>query len=263
MILFETHPPHPNFKDYIRCYWTLDRTGKGPVDEVHHAVPGGGLEIVFNISDPVECTVDDAEPIIFGGDFIIGSLARRVRIHPTGSMSLFAVRFTPGGLYPFFSMPPVDVSDFCVETEEVWELHGLGLGELIHGVKPTAERRIQAFENYFSRRMIEFRSHSPDVEKAVTMIRSHKGRIPVETLANRLDLGARRLERKFARRVGAPPKQLCRIFRFKNVLSNLEEIKRDPASLALECGYFDQAHFIHEFKFFSGQSPMVYLKNGV
>lgn len=219
-----------------------------------------GLDIVFNLYDPIEYVVDKSTPVTTDKDFVVGSLARHLHIKPTGMVSLFAVRFTPEGLYPFFSMPPADLSDFCVDIEEIWELNGLGLTTLIHNTNPTPKNLIQIFENFFLNRMNEFRKHSLNVEKAVSMIRSHKGQISVAALANRLQISSRHLERKFTERIGISPKQLCSIFRIKNVLMQFKAAEYDSASLALESGYFDQSHFIREFKCYTGYCPGAYLK---
>lgn len=255
--LIRKHKPHPRFKDYIQCYWTLTCSDNN-TNTIYRSTLDGGLELIFNLFDPIECIVDDSSPISIAGDFMVGSLARRIQIKPTGSISLFAVRFTHEGLYPFLSMPPVDLSDFCVELEEIWELNGFGLSKLIHSASQKPERLIQMFERFFARRMNAFRKHSLKVEKAVNIIRTHKGQIPIKTLANRLQISSRHLERKFTERIGVPPKQLCRILRLKNVLIHLKPTECDWASLAVANGYFDQAHFIHEFQFFIGQSPITY-----
>lgn len=255
--LIKRHEPHPGFKNYIRCYWTLNCSDNN-IDPIYRAALDAGLLLIFNLFDPIECMVDDASPITIAGDFMVGALAKRIQIKPTGSIALFAIQFTPEGLYPFLSMPPVDLTDFCVELEEVWELNGLGLSKLIHSAVQTQEELIHTFETFFARRMNTFRKHSLSVEKAVTIIRAHKGQIPIETLANQLQISSRHLERKFTERIGVPPKQLCRIFRLKNVLTNLPQTESDWASLAVANGYFDQAHFIHEFQFFTGQSPIRY-----
>lgn len=252
------HDPHPRFKDYIQCYWTLN-CFDNDLDAIYSTALDAGLELIFNLSDPIECIVDDSSPVTIAGDFMVGSLARQIQIKPTGFISLFAVKFTPEGLYPFLSMPPVDLSDFCVEIEEVWELNGFGLSKQIHSTSQEFERHIRTFEGFFARRMNDFKTHSSNVEKAVAIIRSHKGQIQVETLAKRLKISSRHLERKFTERIGISPKQLCRIFRIKNVLNHLNPSECDWASLAVANGYFDQAHFIHEFKFFTGQSPLSYL----
>ncbi|MCG8551169.1 MAG: AraC family transcriptional regulator [Desulfobacterales bacterium] len=255
--LIRKHEPHSKFKDYIQCYWTLNRSDNN-IHAIYRTAVDGGLQLIFNLSDPIECVVDDASPITIAGDFMVGSLAKRIQIKPTGSISLFAVQFTPDGLYPFLSMPPVDLTDFCVELEEVWELNGLGPSKLIHSAGQKPDKLIQTFEGFFAGRMNAFRKHSFSVEKAVTIIRSHKGQIPIDTLANQLQISSRHLARKFTERIGVPPKRLCRIFRLKHVLNNLDPTESDWASLAVANGYFDQAHLIHEFQFFTGQSPRTY-----
>ena len=228
-------------------------------DEICPRVTDPCLELVFNLSDPVKYSVEGSPSIRFTGDFIVGALARQVQLEPTGSIHLFGVRFTPGGLYPFLSMPPVDLSDICIDIEEVWDLDQLGASKLIHGTNPTAENLIPAFEGFFLNRMGDFRAkHGLIMEKAVSIIRSRKGRIPVETLARQLDISHRHLGRKFTELIGVPPKQLCRIFRIKNVLSRLGATGYDSASLAIGSGYFDQAHFIRDFKFFTDKSPLRY-----
>jgi AraC-like DNA-binding protein len=252
------HAPHPRFKDYIHGYWTLC-CFDNERNAIYCMALDSGLDLIFNLSDPIECIVDDSSPVTIAGDFMVGSLARQIQIKPIGFISLFAIRFTSEGLYPFLSMPPVDLSDFCVDIEEVWELNGLGLSKKIHGSNQEPERLIQTFEGFFARRMNDFKAHSSNVEKAVAIIRSHKGQIPVEAVAKRLQISSRHLERKFTERIGISPKQLCRVFRIKNVLINLKAAECDWASFAVACGYFDQAHFIHEFKSFTGKSPMRYL----
>lgn len=251
--------PDPGLSEYIHCYWTLNGSDHYPPDEVCPGVPEPCLELVFNLSDPVKCWVDDSLLIRFTGDFIVGSLVRQVQIEPTGSLRLFGVRFTPGGLYPFLSMPPVDLSDICVETEEVWDLDQLGASQLIHAANPTAGNLIRTFEEFFSNRLDDFRTkHGLMMEKAVAIIRSRKGRISVETLAGQLEISHRHLGRKFTALMGIPPKQLCRIFRIKHVLGHLKTTGCDSASLAIGSGYFDQAHFIRDFKYFTDKSPLKY-----
>ncbi len=72
-------------------------------------------------------------------------------------------------------------------------------------------------------------------------------------------MNERQLERKFQALVGVSPKFLCRILRLQKVFKTVE---LNPAVnwsfIASECGYYDQAHFIHDFKDFSGQNPSAY-----
>ena len=256
----EQFTPDAKLKAFIRRYWVVKAPLCPPSPKSCSVKPRGGLVLVFNLASPVRCAVDDQPPVEMGGDFLVGSLARRVRIIPTGDISLFGVEFTCYGLYPFLSMPPVDVADFCIQAEEVWELGGLGLSRRIHSTSQEDQSLVRAFESFITKRMGEFRGHSRMIEDAVAMIRSRRGLVRVEALASGLRVSSRHLERIFAYRIGVSPKQLCRIFRLKNALARLGEAGADLASLALEGGYFDQAHFIHEFRHFTGRAPLAYLR---
>jgi len=147
--LINKYSPHPELKNYIQCYWTLKCFDTDSLKKFYLVSLDAGLDIVFNLSNPVGCGVDYSTPVMIDKDFIIGSLARSLHIEPSGGISLFGVRFTPEGLYPYFSMPPADISDFCVEIEEIWELNGLGLAKLIHNTNPVPESLIQTFEDFF------------------------------------------------------------------------------------------------------------------
>jgi AraC-like DNA-binding protein len=75
-----------------------------------------------------------------------------------------------------------------------------------------------------------------------------------------IGLSPRRFIELFRRQVGLPPKVFCRVRRFQNVLQMVHQrTEIDWVRVALECGYYDQAHFIHDFQSFSGLTPSAYL----
>ena len=69
-------------------------------------------------------------------------------------------------------------------------------------------------------------------------------------------------ERKFIEQVGASPKIFSRIVRFNKAITlKMKEYKKSWTSIALDCGYFDQMHFIKDFKLFTGDTPAAFFKN--
>jgi AraC-like DNA-binding protein len=92
------------------------------------------------------------------------------------------------------------------------------------------------------------------VNLAVMLIREAKGTIRMTALAERLFISQSRLEKRFRKLVGATPKKFAAIVRLQHVLQTPSEGK-DLTGLALDAGYFDQAHFIRDFKSFTGQTP--------
>jgi AraC-like DNA-binding protein len=87
-----------------------------------------------------------------------------------------------------------------------------------------------------------------------------QGKVNVESLSRRFNISARHLERKFVSTVGLNPKLLSRIIRFQNIFKLLQNGQIDSlTALAHESGYYDQAHFIRDFKHFSGINPKMFL----
>lgn len=91
--------------------------------------------------------------------------------------------------------------------------------------------------------------------------RNSGGRLPaIAEVTDKIGLSWRRFVQVFSEEVGLSPKLFCRVQRFQRVLQIVRrECDVDWAEIALGCGYFDQAHFIHDFKEFSGINPTTYL----
>ncbi len=85
---------------------------------------------------------------------------------------------------------------------------------------------------------------------------------PVAQVAAHIGLSQRRFIEVFRNEVGLTPKAFSRVCRFQHVLGRVETATHvDWTSVAYDCGYFDQAHFIHDFREFAGVSPTRYLRH--
>jgi AraC-like DNA-binding protein len=98
-------------------------------------------------------------------------------------------------------------------------------------------------------------SAGSDFEGCVRSAVEAEGRVSVDELASSTGLGPRQLERRFRERVGLGPKRFLKILRFQSVFRRGSSQARDWAEVALDCGYYDQSHFIRDFKSFTGASP--------
>jgi len=102
------------------------------------------------------------------------------------------------------------------------------------------------------------RSEDLLVKKALLYIHHSKGTIRISELAKKLHTSQSPLEKRFRRIVGSSPKKFASIVRVKNVLSALDQNAEDFT--VFEAGYYDQAHFIKEFKTFTSVTPEQYIK---
>jgi AraC-like DNA-binding protein len=95
------------------------------------------------------------------------------------------------------------------------------------------------------------------VSHALSMIRANHGNIRMSALSSELNISIGQMEKRFRRMVGATPKKYASIVRFNEILKGAPDAK-SLVELACKTGYFDQAHFIKDFKSFTGQTPEQY-----
>jgi len=181
----------------------------------------------------------------------VGQLRRLIRLRQRGRISIAGVRFYPSGASAFFGIPMHRLTDAVVPVSE------LGSGRLEHhlGKCADAPQSMHVLRSWLHDRL----THRPAdgiTDPAVTSILNLGGRTSVDEVAGQIGVTPRHLERRFRETVGLPPKLLARIVRFSRAF---ERVKADSricwSQMALDSGFCDQAHFIREFRHFSGRAP--------
>ncbi len=115
--------------------------------------------------------------------------------------------------------------------------------------------------NCFLERRLEAWSNLPPVHLAVRSVLERKGNVSVSNLAGEYGLSNRQFERRFKEFAGLSPKLYSRIIRFQAATEHKLDRARDLTEIAYACGYYDQSHFINDFRQFSGYSPKEYFWN--
>jgi AraC-like DNA-binding protein len=257
-MLFREHQPPLRLKPYVRYYWTL-QLGLPPAAHSSMRMLAEGFEFTFNMADTIEIINCDGRVKHISASGITGPMSRPMRIRSTGTINVFGICFHPGGGYPFFKYPAHEMVDLSTDTDDLWGAKGRAFVEHIHNDCGTTQARIEAVNAYLSRCLKSNLREDVVTQKAIETIESCKGRIAVEQLARQLGLSSRHLARKFKEQIGMSPKHLCRNIRFKQVYKRIEASSHyNWADVALAFGYYDQSHFINEFKYFTGKSPETY-----
>ena len=171
--------------------------------------------------------------------------------------SLLGVGFKAGGSFPFFPMPVGELHNLFVPLESVW---GARAGEVcdrvMHARTPSA--KVAVMERALLSAARGRREQHTSVRYGVAALRKQR---PVASVVNEIGLSPRRFIEIFRNEVGVTPKAFARVHRFQHVLGRVERLTEvDWSAVALDAGYFDQAHFIHDFREFAGVSPSMYLK---
>ncbi len=220
--------PSPRLAAAIECFW-IGHAGGG----LHRVTPDGCADILFT-----------------GGDLqFVGPMTAWRDVPLEDGQRLFGVRFRPGMWSAVAGAPPERLTDRLLPMDDLWGARAARLAEQLAEARSAA----QAIE------VVEASLPAPVatglVERALAWMERRRGAVSMDELAGHAGLSPRQLRRVCLERTGLPPKFLARVLRFRHAQERLAASRRALADLALDCGYYDQAHFIHEFREFSGRTP--------
>jgi AraC-like DNA-binding protein len=183
-----------------------------------------------------------------------------VELDTARALSLIGARFKPGAALSLLGIPAGELCDATVPLQSVWGSGGGRLREqLIRETQPSGRFRI--LENFLTAQLVGRPPVSDAVRYSLGAIHASGEAVCVQVLAQEVGLSAVRFSALFRDHVGATPKIYARIVRFRRAIAAMGRAGEvDWTSIALECGYFDQAHFNHDFKQFCGLTPGRYLE---
>jgi len=255
---YEEFRPAPPLDKFVKCFWTLE-SASSQSPSAERILPDGCTEIVFHNGDPFNQHNSDGTTQRQPLTLLVGQMRGHLLIQPTGVVRVLGVRFWPGGAYPFVSVPQNEIAGQVVPLDSIWGKPGCDLHSRIFDAAGPAEG-VKQIERMLLSRLYDFKDLDHGLLKTTDLIVRSGGRVSIESLADRLGISLRKLDRVFNARVGLTPKGLCRVIRFQQVFRMLERDQqiRDWAQIAVVCGYYDQAHFIKEFSAFTGLTPIAY-----
>ena len=244
--------PSPPLKPYVQLLWCLELAEEeaGAPDRI---APDGVLELVFQYRDPMEMRHAGEEFVVMPRASAVSQTRRWVEIRSAGATGLVSVRFRPWGAYHFLGMPISELADLRVDASDVWGRPATELEERL-GEACGVAQRVALVEGFL---LEQLRRHQAiEVEPLVRAIWRHHGQVKMGRLCADLGLGERRLQRIFSAALGMAPKSYARLTRFLHACSELRGGRsRNLTRLAVDCGYYDQAHFIADCRAFSGMTP--------
>ncbi len=245
---FTLHRPPPALADSVKTIWCARGT-KQEFDAPEPIVPDGCVEIIFNLGDRfVNAATGELQP----RDLLAGQMTRPVMALPTGGVDLIGVRFNTGRAGAALRIPMHELQDQLIAASEVLA----GCDRLVDDLREIdAADRVAQLSTALAARLAATDPVS-DVDHALAMIDDARGCIAIETVAARLGVSRRHLERLFREHVGLGAKHVARITRIHAALALLQsQPQLSGAEIAATCGYSDQAHLIRECQGLAGQTP--------
>ncbi|MES2679503.1 MAG: helix-turn-helix domain-containing protein [Bacteroidota bacterium] len=251
---YKTYPPDSDLSAFIKCYWSLDGPAElAPVKQ--RIVPDGCMEMIFHYGDQYKQYLKNGNSIVQPKCFVFGQITSPLEIEPTGITGIFAVRFNPDGLTPLTTKPLTEMENRAVPLKELFGEDGIALEKKILKAKKN-EDRITIVKSFLLKRLITTDSIDRITKESIDIITHLKGQLSVDELTEHVKINRRQLERRFSSAIGLSPKQLSKIIRLQATLKMLANKQfTSLTAIAYEGDYYDQAHFIKDFKEFTGMSP--------
>ncbi|MCP4118646.1 MAG: AraC family transcriptional regulator [Desulfobacteraceae bacterium] len=244
-------------KPLIKYFWVLKSDHPATLD--HKMLPVNNMDFILNFSDPITyCSAGKAEEIPRYS--FTGIKRQNYTIHQAGKLNTIGVSFFSAGLHPFLKIPLSEFTNRTVELDVVIGRFNSTLDGII-GTTGSVEQQIEMLEAYFLR--LISRDHVPtdEIFRLINTFNSNIHNLDVGTFCEQYGINQRKAERIFSRYIGITPKFFKRLDRFQGVLNRILNEKYDDfTSMAYENDYYDQSHFIKDFKSFTGVSPSRFMK---
>jgi AraC-like DNA-binding protein len=251
-------PPAP-LAQFVKCFWYWE--GAPQTHAKEQLMPNGEPAIIINLHDePIRiydpCDLGKCES--FGLAVLSGPRSRPFVIDTEQEERVFGIEFQPGGSFPFFRIPSSEFADSDVSLECLWRNSVHELRERLLA-SPDIDGMFELTQSFLIRQAVRPFELHPGVSFALHHFCARPHRMSVAAVLDRIGLSHRRFVELFHNQVGLAPKSFSRVQRFQRVLRKVHRASPiDWADVAIDCGYYDQAHFIHDFQSFSGFTPTVY-----
>ena len=257
---YQTYQPHPDLAAIVNFYWSLE-VPYDPNNEKQKIIPDGFVEMTFNFADNIKRYVSETEYILNPNAVVMGQRTKSYFIEPVGNVDSFAICFYPFGFANLIDVPLKNLTDKEIPIEE---LLGEAGKKLVQDMIQAADsqERIGIIESFLRNKLNEPSTMDNIVQSTVDALLATKGSASIGDILKEEPSKRRQLERKFAQQIGLSPKQLGKVIRLQsalNMLLNQEE--ESLTTIAYESEYYDQAHFIKDFKEFTGINPREFLGN--
>ena len=251
---YKQYDPPESLQSFIKCFWSLEAPSQA-IAEKQRIVPDGCMEMIFHYGDPYKQFLEDGTSILQPQCFVFGQITSPLEIIPTGASGIIAARFQPDGFIPFSSYPIQQMENKAVPLTILFGDKAAVLEKnVLHA--DSNDNRINFITEFLLDQLNSDEAADRITKTSIETLLQSNGQINVDELADHLQINRRQLERKFSSAIGLSPKQLSKVIRLQSTLKAMQEKQYTSlTSLAYENGYYDQAHFIKDFKEFTGISP--------
>lgn len=248
--------PSESIAQYVKYFWV----GEVDVDNgdhfKHFSIATSNAKLVFHYKGhfkELNSTGELTSSFLSG---LQGQSKSHTQFISNDDVGIFGIEFFPYAIPFLFSIPATAVTNQFIDLEILLGARGRDLQNCILSASCNRER-VSIVTKFLESVMKPFR-HS-FIMDSIDRINLSKGEINIYNLIRQYDVSQRQFERLFKEVTGFSPKSYAKILRFELAVSKFPG-NQSFTHIALDSGYFDQSHFIHDFRQFTGLLPKDYWK---
>jgi AraC-like DNA-binding protein len=257
VVKYHEYNPHQVLADTVKCFWIHE--GTYPSEERQDITPDGCVELIFNFGDPYRL-LTTTPPTPLPPAIIAGFQNKNMPILLHGTVKVVAARLFAWGALALLRDNVDSLTNTVMALGADWDTLVQRLKS--HVARGEYEQAATTLEEFLIQQAL-VRTYDPKLIRTAAKLLHHtKGQYRIAELADYCQVSVRQLQRGFQQVIGTSPKVFARILRFQEAQRRLMfDPDADLTGLTYECGYFDQAHFIKDFKAFVGKTPSEYAQH--
>ena len=248
---FESINPRDSLKELIKEIWIYENND--PIPSTQKIIPDGFSEIILHYGDPYEINLGSRWELQ-SNQLFSSQISKFFYLRNTGNSGMIGIKLYPTAFYEIFEISVQGCTDKVLPLQEVLTESEIPITASGFQYLPTLTK-VASLEDWLE----GYRpNYQPKVRSMVQEIMAKNGLVNLDQLAQNSGFGLRQAERLFKKAIGITPKFFSRIVRFNHIFKIIEAKEESWISIALQSGFFDQSHFIKNFKEFTGEDPSSY-----
>lgn len=260
-MLLSRFQPHPLLAPHIAAIWQFESDAGLPASDLRMIVPNGRPKLIIPYRGALHSLIGGgASKHAESSITVVGALESPATIAASGPIGTIGIEFYAASAHLFLRLPLRSIANSVLQLPDLLGRDGVWLQRQI-GERPAIEQKIGLIERFLLQRLRAGPADNALIAQAVGLIERSGGQIAIGQLCSALGYSKRYIDMRFAEQIGIGPKRLATIVRFQQLYRRWGQDAGAALDRLEACdAYYDQAHFIKEFRRFTGFSPAAFTR---
>jgi AraC-like DNA-binding protein len=245
--------PDQFLKEYVKEFMIVEAPDLVNLE----TLPSTSVSLNYILNGGIKMKQKNEEVINLPKAFAFGIARTSLHFEFSNCTTLFVIIFNPGMASSLINTPINEFFETFIPFDDFFNRHQISCLNKIFSKKEDYQLMVDKIERFL---LVELLCANTDgiIKEAIREIIDSQGSVSIKKLLGELQVSRDSFEKKFRKQVGTSPKQFSNIVRFRNLFEN-DHKKTTLTAIGLNAGYYDQSHFIKDFKAITGKKPSSFL----